>query len=430
MVFWKSISVPRPGRLSKKAKSQPGKPQVSPIKAGGLRPTATPSTSAAKSKSSVTVTKAPATPLTAVKIRSQYGGLVDEDEDATHSECSDGNIQAGPIAIKVERNPEVPTPQPRRKTSQKVSARDLPGNIRSLWSTKFIPTLRVFIAHHKSDNPFVATSPAQIIQKVFAKVYPGIPKAEVSKILPGTPIHKLAWQSTWNFHTVFRTASKTVVKGFFSDEAEFPDSESIKAWVKKHVPRNPTVSTPNSYHWRSYEDDQPKTGRYEHPVVLLTLSLALLRYTKNVPRESWLDSKFPYAAIALTLCALERAFNLYRSTGELDLKLNTDKKNAFSEKRWSSTAISYMQALKKLDSKKLERIVAGAQEYVTRLSLNDDPGDDSDGSGSELDNNGVDGRACVEESDPEVDEGNADSGNNVGVGNGDDANDGLEYRDD
>lgn len=121
----------------------------------------------------------------------------DGNEDGTYIECMCRTLcllANKQIKVKVERMSDSTTPSqatPLRKTIREATTLDdLPQQICALWTTKFIPTLNAYNAHHATENPFVIPDMAKQVQDVFRKVYPQCSKLAM-QITPGTAIYKL-----------------------------------------------------------------------------------------------------------------------------------------------------------------------------------------------------------------------------------------------
>ncbi|KAF8884996.1 hypothetical protein BD779DRAFT_1673876 [Infundibulicybe gibba] len=283
-------------------------------------------------------------------IDSTYGGIDDDlDEDApvevTLSETNTPEVSTK-FQIKVERGMATPLRKSRgaRSESERAPRKrprndHLPSNVQALWATKFLPTLRAYFSYLKADNPFVISDFPKIVKTVFRKVYPTLTgEFPDSRLGLKTPVYHLASQALCSARSSYRSAALDIVAAFFNSDA-FPDSFSIEQFVNENVCLD--SSYPLRYHWALYTSTK-KSGSYENSLVFEVLAQAHIKQTLGIVK-SWFPSEYPITAIALSLVALERAFDLYR-TGTFDETKNIQ--SAFSDDNWGVAAAGHITALR------------------------------------------------------------------------------------
>ncbi|KAF8885011.1 hypothetical protein BD779DRAFT_1471827 [Infundibulicybe gibba] len=310
-------------------------------------------------------------------IDSTYGGIDDDlDEDApvevTLSETNTPEVSTK-FQIKVEQGMATPLRKSRgtRSESERAPRKrprndHLPSNVRALWATKFLPTLRAYFSYLKADNPFVISDFPKIVKTVFRKVYPTLTgEFPDSRLGLKTPVYHLASQALCSARSSYRSAALDIVAAFFNSDA-FPDSFSIEQFVNENVCLD--SSYPLRYHWALYTSTK-KSGSYENSLVFEVLAQAHIKQTLGIVK-SWFPSEYPITAIALSLVALivaqlERAFDLYR-TGTFDETKNIQ--SAFSDDNWGVAAAGHITALRGKTPTKLQRIVDGAQAVAESIA--------------------------------------------------------------
>ncbi|KAF9462532.1 nitric oxide synthase [Collybia nuda] len=258
---------------------------------------------------------------------------------------------------------------------------ELPADIRMAWSTVYIPTLRAYAGTLRGPNPFVVEDPVTLISTVFKHVYPNSFNALKSEIAPKHTIYELSMANLNAWHSGFRTASSKAVEALFANKDEYPTQEDIATYVASIIHASNPI-----FFWREYSETR-KSGKYEDPLVLETFGNAHLKSIASV-NQDWFPSKTPYAALALTLASLERAYFVWNQ-GYFDKDLS--QTIAFSDDFYGREATSYMKATLLLPENKWQAIHRGASQIVGSLNgfVKIGHGDDEE----------FDPRAVVEDSD-------------------------------
>ncbi|KAF8871286.1 hypothetical protein BD779DRAFT_1680489 [Infundibulicybe gibba] len=279
--------------------------------------------------------------------------------------------------IKVERGMATPL---RKSRGTRLSRNELHANV---------PEMIIYLLTSElSDNPFVISDFPKIVKTVFRKVYPTLTgEFPDSRLGLKTPVYHLASQALCSARSSYRSAALDIVAAFFNSDA-FPDSFSIEQFVNENVCLD--SSYPLRYHWALYTSTK-KSGSYENSLVFEVLAQAHIKQTLGIVK-SWFPSEYPITAIALSLVALERAFDLYR-TGTFDETKNIQ--SAFSDDNWGVAAAGHITALrgkthkitknrKKLAGSNI--VTAGGDEFESRAFV-EESDVEMDGSQTEEDNN-------------------------------------------